>query len=52
MVNQVIGKFKAQRAKMAKYLAIAKTFLTEFKVVKIKQVEKDLNSLSDALQLT
>ena len=34
---------------MAKYLAIAKTFLTEFKAVKIEQVGRDLNSYADAL---
>ena len=28
---------------MAKYLAIVKTFLIEFKVVKIEQVRRDLN---------
>ena len=49
VVNQVIGKFKAQRAKMVKYLAIVKAFLTEFKVIKIEQVGRDLNSHRDAL---
>ena len=34
---------------MAKYLAIAKTFLTEFNAVKIKYVGRNLNSHADAL---
>ena len=34
---------------MAKYLAIAKTLLMEFKVVKIEQVGRDLNSHADVL---
>ena len=33
---------------MAKYLAIAKALLTEFKVVKIEQVGRDLNSYANA----
>ena len=49
VVNQVIGKFEARGAKMAKYLAMAKNFLTEFKAVKIEQVGRDLNSHADAL---
>ena len=34
---------------MVKYLAITKTLLTEFKLVQIEQVGKDLNSHADAL---
>ena len=34
---------------MAKYLAVAKNFLTGFKLVKIEQVGRDLNSHSDTL---
>ena len=34
---------------MAKYLAIANALLTEFKVVKIEQVRRDLNSHEEAL---
>ena len=34
---------------MAKYLAMAKNFLTKFRVVKIEQVGRDLNSHVDAL---
>ena len=36
VVNQVTGKFKARGAKMAKYLLIVKTLLTEFRAVKIE----------------
>ncbi|GFZ14587.1 hypothetical protein Acr_24g0007770 [Actinidia rufa] len=49
VVNQVTWKFEARGAKMAKYLAIAKAFLTEFKADKIEQVGRDLNSHIDAL---
>ncbi|GFS42015.1 hypothetical protein Acr_00g0077690 [Actinidia rufa] len=49
VVNQVIGKFKAWGHKMAKYLAVAKSLLTDFKAVKIEQVGRDLNSHADAL---
>ena len=48
VVNQVTKKFEARRAKMAKYLAVAKNLLTEFKVVKIEQVGRDLHSHVDA----
>ena len=34
---------------MAKYLTVAKNFLTKFKTVKIEQVWRDLNSHADAL---
>ena len=34
---------------MAKYLAIVKIFLTEFKTIKIEQVRRNLNSHVDAL---
>ena len=49
VVNQVTGKFKARGAKMAKYLAVAKSLFTEFRVIKIKQVGRDLYSHVDAL---
>ena len=49
VVNQVTGKFEARGAKMAKYLAVTKNLLTEFKVVKIEQLRRDLNSHADAL---
>ncbi|GFZ12693.1 hypothetical protein Acr_23g0010780 [Actinidia rufa] len=49
VVSQVIGKFEAWGAKMAKCLAIAKTFLIEFIVIKIEQVGRNLNSHADAL---
>ena len=35
---------------MAKYLAVAKNILTQFKVVKIEQVWRDLNSHANALK--
>ena len=35
VVNQVTGKFKTQGAKLAKYLAITKTLLIEFREIKI-----------------
>ena len=34
---------------MDKYLVVAKNLLTEFKVVKIEQVGRDLNSHADTL---
>ena len=34
---------------MAKYLVVAKNLFTEFKVVEIEQVGRDLNSYADAL---
>ena len=34
---------------MAKYLAVAKNIITEFKTVKIEQLGKDSNSHADAL---
>ena len=34
---------------MVKYLAIAKNLFTEFRVIKIEQVGRDLNSHADAL---
>ena len=34
---------------MAKYFAITKNLLTEFKAVKIEQVGRDLNSHADVL---
>ncbi|GFZ11580.1 hypothetical protein Acr_22g0009780 [Actinidia rufa] len=49
IANQVSEKFEAQGAKMAKYMAIAKTILTEFRAIQIEQVERDLNSHADAL---
>ena len=49
VVNQVTRKFKVQGAKMAKYLAVTKNLLTEFKAVKIEQVGRNLNSHVDAL---
>ena len=49
IVNKVIEKFKAREAKIANYLAIAKTLLTKFKSVKIEQVGRDLNSHADTL---
>ena len=36
VVYQVTEKFEAREAKMAKYLAMAKNFPTEFRVVKIE----------------
>ena len=38
MVNQITRKFEARGGKMAKYLAVANNLLTEFEVVKMKQV--------------
>ena len=49
VVNQVISKFEARGDRMAKYLATTKILLTEFRVVKIKQVWRDLNSHIDEL---
>ncbi|GFS31591.1 hypothetical protein Acr_00g0018250 [Actinidia rufa] len=49
VVNQVMEKFEARGAKMAKYLAITKALLTEFKAVIIEQARRDLNSHADAL---
>ncbi|GFZ14630.1 hypothetical protein Acr_24g0008200 [Actinidia rufa] len=49
VVNQVIEKFEARGAKMAKYLAVAKNLLKEFRAVKIEQVEKDSNAYANAL---
>ena len=49
VVNQVTEKFEAQRAKMVKYLAMVKNLLTKFRVIKIEQVGRDLNSHADAL---
>ena len=49
VVNQVIRKFESQGAKMAKYLMVAKSLLTEFRVVRIEQVGRDLNSHANAL---
>ncbi|GFS36781.1 hypothetical protein Acr_00g0048000 [Actinidia rufa] len=46
---EVMGKFKTRGAKMAKYLAIAKTLLTEFRAVRIQQVGRDLSADADAL---
>ena len=46
-----MGKFKAQEAKMAKYLAIVKTLLTKFIAVQIEQVGRDFNSHADALEV-
>ena len=34
---------------MTKYLVVAKDLLTEFRAVKIEQVERNLNSHADAL---
>ena len=42
VVNRFTGKFEVRGAKVAKYLAVAMNLLTEFRVVKIKQVERDL----------
>ena len=44
-----MGKFEAREAKMAKYLAMAKKLLTEFRAIKIEQVGRDLNSYANAL---
>ena len=49
-VNQVTGKFEARGTKMAKYLAVAKNLLTEFKAIKIEKVGMDLNSDVEALE--
>ena len=49
VVNQVMENFEAWGAKMAKYLAVAKKLLTEFRAVKMEQVGRDLNSHADAL---
>ena len=49
VVNQVMGKFETWGAKMAKYLVVTKNLLTEFRIVKIEQVSRDLNSHADAL---
>ena len=49
VVNQVTRKFEAQGTKIAKYLAVAKNLLTEFRAIKIEQVGRDLNSHADAL---
>ncbi|GFY96867.1 hypothetical protein Acr_11g0011730 [Actinidia rufa] len=50
VVNQVTGKFETRVTKMAKYLALARSLLTEFRAVKIEQVGRDLNSHADALE--
>ena len=50
VVNQVTRKFEARGAKVAKYFVVAKNLLIGFKVVKIKQVGKDINSHADALE--
>ena len=49
VVNQVMRKYEGQGAKMAKYLAVAKNFLIEFKAVKIEQVGRDMNLYADTL---
>lgn len=49
VVNKVTKQFKARGHKMAKYLTVAKSLLTDFKAVKIEQVGKDLNSHANAL---
>ena len=36
VVNQVTGNFKVRGAKMAKYMEIAKTLLTEFRAISSK----------------
>ena len=36
VVNQVTGKFKARAIKMAKYLRMAKSLISEFRAVKIE----------------
>ncbi|GFZ00573.1 hypothetical protein Acr_14g0002080 [Actinidia rufa] len=42
IVNQVTGKFDARGTKLAKYLAVAKSLLTEFRAKSIEQVGKGL----------
>ncbi|GFS40881.1 hypothetical protein Acr_00g0071010 [Actinidia rufa] len=49
VVNQVTEKFVTRGVKMARYLAVAKNLLIEFKAVKIEQVGRDQNSHADAL---
>ncbi|GFZ09156.1 hypothetical protein Acr_20g0009640 [Actinidia rufa] len=49
VVNQVMGKFEARGIKMAKYLNMAKSLISEFRVVKIEQVRRELNAHVDAL---
>ena len=49
VVKQVTNKFAARETRMAEYLIIVKTFLIEFKAVKIEQVGRDLNSQADVL---
>ena len=48
-VNQVIEEFEVRGDKMAKYLAMAKNLLIEFKASKIEQVGRNLNSHGNAL---
>ena len=49
VVNQIIEKFEARGAKMAKCLAVTNNLLTEFRAIKIEQVGRDLNSYVDVL---
>ncbi|XP_057461118.1 uncharacterized protein LOC130751535 [Actinidia eriantha] len=50
IVNQVTRKFVVRGAKMARYLAVAKNLLIEFKAMNIEQVGRDQNSHADALE--
>ncbi|XP_057482002.1 uncharacterized protein LOC130768918 [Actinidia eriantha] len=49
VVNQVMGKFEARRIKMAKYLRMAKSLISEFRTVKIEQVGRELNAHANLL---
>ncbi|XP_057508229.1 uncharacterized protein LOC130791101 [Actinidia eriantha] len=49
VVNQVMGKFETRGIKMAKYLRIAKSLISEFRTVKIEQVGRELNAHADSL---
>ncbi|XP_057499206.1 uncharacterized protein LOC130783528 [Actinidia eriantha] len=49
VVNQVMDKFEARRIKMAKYLRMAKSLISEFRAIKIEQVGRELNAHADVL---
>ena len=49
VVNQITGKFEARGMRMAKYLKVAKSLISEFRAVEIEQVGRELNAHADAL---
>ena len=49
IVNQITGNFEARGIKMAKYLKVARSLISEFRAVEIEQVGRELNAHADAL---